>query len=277
VPLARRLLGRFGVYAGALAVVGFALLPFYWMVLTSVKTDADIVTETPVFWPSEFNLGRYEIAFERGFGEALRNSLLVASGTVVVGLLLAIFAAYVLARFEMPLRRYLLLLVMTVQMFPLVVLIIPLYGVFVDLHLLNTFYGLVLVYLAFALPLAIYMLRGFFASIPKDLEEAAMVDGCTRMQAIRKVVLPLVGPGLAATSILLFITAWNEFIIALNFTTDTEAQTLPVALTRFTGRGLVDWGGVMAFSTMMVVPVVIFFLLVHRRLTTGLVLGATKG
>jgi N,N'-diacetylchitobiose transport system permease protein len=277
VPLARRLLGRFGIYAGALAVVGFALLPFYWMVLTSVKTDADIVTETPVFWPSEFNLGRYEIAFERGFGEALRNSLLVASGTVIVGLLLAIFAAYVLARFEMPLRRYLLLLVMTVQMFPLVVLIIPLYGIFVDLQLLNTFYGLVLVYLAFALPLAIYMLRGFFASIPKDLEEAAMVDGCTRMQAIRKVVLPLVGPGLAATSILLFITAWNEFIIALNFTTDTEAQTLPVALTRFTGRGLVDWGGVMAFSTMMVVPVVIFFLLVHRRLTTGLVLGATKG
>jgi ABC-type glycerol-3-phosphate transport system permease component len=273
----RRALGRAGLYAAALALVAFALLPFYWMVLTSVKTDADIVTETPVYWPNEFNLERFGLAFERGFGDALRNSLLVAGGTVLAGLVLAAFAAYVLARFEMPLRRYLLLLVMTVQMVPLVVLIIPLYGLFVDLHLLNTFYGLIIVYLAFALPLAIYMLRGFFASIPKDLEEAAMVDGCTRMQAIRKVVLPLAGPGLAATSILLFITAWNEFLIALNFTTDTDAQTLPVALTRFTGRGLVDWGGVMAFSTMMVVPVVIFFLLVHRRLTTGLVLGATKG
>jgi N,N'-diacetylchitobiose transport system permease protein len=274
---ARRALGRVGLYVAALAVVAFALLPFYWMVLTSVKTDADIVTEKPVFWPNELNLDRYGLAFERGFGDALRNSLLVAAGTVLAGLLLAAFAAYVLARFEMPLRRYFLLLVMTVQMVPLVVLIIPLYGIFVDLHLLNTFYGLVIVYLAFALPLAIYMLRGFFASIPKDLEEAAMVDGCTRMQAIRKVVLPLAAPGLAATSILLFITAWNEFIIALNFTTDNDAQTLPVALTRFTGRGLVDWGGVMAFSTMMVVPVVIFFLLVHRRLTTGLVMGATKG
>jgi ABC-type glycerol-3-phosphate transport system permease component len=274
---ARRALGRVGLYVAALAVVAFALLPFYWMVLTSVKTDADIVTEKPVFWPNELNLDRYGLAFERGFGDALRNSLLVATGTVLAGLVLAAFAAYVLARFEMPLRRYFLLLVMTVQMVPLVVLIIPLYGVFVDLHLLNTFYGLVIVYLAFALPLAIYMLRGFFASIPKDLEEAAMVDGCTRMQAIRKVVLPLAAPGLAATSILLFITAWNEFIIALNFTTDNDAQTLPVALTRFTGRGLVDWGGVMAFSTMMVVPVVIFFLLVHRRLTTGLVMGATKG
>jgi ABC-type glycerol-3-phosphate transport system permease component len=274
---ARRVLGRVGIYAAALAVTAFALVPFYWMVLTSVKTDADIITETPVFWPDKFNLERYGLAFERGFGEALRNSLLVATGTVLAGLALAAFAAYVLARFEMPLRRYLLLLVMTVQMFPLVVLIIPLYGIFVDLHLLNTFYGLVIVYLAFALPLAVYMLRGFFASIPKDLEEAAMVDGCTRMQAIRKVVLPLAGPGLAATSILLFITAWNEFIIARNFTTETDAQTLPVALTRFTGRGLVDWGGVMAFSTMMVVPVVFFFLCVHRRLTTGLVLGATKG
>jgi N,N'-diacetylchitobiose transport system permease protein len=273
----RHALGRVGIYAAALALVAFALLPFYWMVLTSVKTDADIVTETPVFWPNELNLERYGLAFERGFGDALRNSLLVAGGTVLAGLVLAAFAAYVLARFEMPLRRYFLLLVMTVQMVPLVVLIIPLYGIFVDLHLLNTFYGLIIVYLAFALPLAIYMLRGFFASIPKDLEEAAMVDGCTRMQAIRKVVLPLAAPGLAATSILLFITAWNEFIIALNFTTDNEAQTLPVALTRFTGRGLVDWGGVMAFSTMMVVPVVIFFLLVHRRLTTGLVMGATKG
>jgi ABC-type glycerol-3-phosphate transport system permease component len=274
---ARRMLGRAGIYVAAFAIVAFALLPFYWMVLTSVKTDADIVTETPVFWPSEFNLDRYGLAFDRGFGTAFRNSLLVATGTVVVGLALAAFAAYVLARFEMPLRRYLLLLVMSVQMFPLVALIIPLYGIFVDLHLLNTFYGLVIVYLAFALPLAIYMLRGFFASIPKDLEEAAMVDGCTRMQAIRKVVLPLAGPGLAATSILLFITAWNEFIIALNFTTEADSQTLPVALTRFTGRGLVDWGGVMAFSTMMVIPVVVFFLLVHRRLTKGLVLGATKG
>jgi N,N'-diacetylchitobiose transport system permease protein len=274
---ARRVLGKVGIYVAALALVAFALLPFYWMVLTSVKTDADIVTETPVFWPDELNLERYGLAFERGFGDALVNSLLVATTTVLAGLMLAAFAAYVLARFEMPLRRYLLLLVMTVQMVPLIVLIIPLYGIFVDLHLLNTFYGLVIVYLAFALPLAIYMLRGFFASIPRELEDAAMVDGCTRMQAIRKVVLPLAAPGLAATSILLFITAWNEFIIALNFTTDTDAQTLPVALTRFTGRGLVDWGGVMAFSTMMVIPVVIFFLLVHRRLTTGLVLGATKG
>ncbi|HUH08246.1 MAG TPA: carbohydrate ABC transporter permease [Egibacteraceae bacterium] len=272
-----RVAKRAWVYAAALALVVFSLLPFYWMVLTSVKPDAEIITATPQFWPSSFDFSRYARVIERGFTTEFLNSLRIAAGTIVTGIGLAAFAGYTLARFDIPLRRYLLLLVMTIQMFPLIVLIIPLYGVFVDLGLLNRWYGLVVLYLAFALPLGIYMLRGFFAAIPKDLEEAAMVDGATRMQAIWRVVMPLTGPGLAATSIFLFLSAWNEFVIALTFTSQATSRTLTVGLTQFVGRNATDWGGIMAYSTMMIIPAIVFFLAVHKRLTSGLVLGATKG
>lgn len=275
--MTRRLAGRIGVYAAALLLAGFTAIPLWWMLLTSVKPDAQIVSRTPVLWPSELILDRYPAVITGGFGRNLANSLIVSTTTVVLAVGFAFLAAYVLARFNLAWRQYLLLAVMAIQMFPLVVLVIPLYRTLQQLGMINTYRGLVLSYLAFTLPLAIYILRGFLAAIPRDLEEAAQVDGATRAGAMLRIVLPLAGPGLAATAILAFITAWNEFLFALVFTTTADRAMLPVALTSFMGRGLTDWGMVMTASVLFTLPVIAFFIAIHRRLTTGLVVGATKG
>lgn len=268
---------RAGMYLIAVVLAGFSVFPLVWMAITSIKPRSDILTAEPVFWPSEPVWSRYADVIERGFGTALVNSLVVTLSTVAVGLLVAILAGYALARFDLPFKRYLLMVVLATQMFPLVVLIIPLFIVMRQLDLLGTYTGLVISYLSFTTPLAVWILRGFFQSIPADLEAAALVDGCTRFGAIRRVVLPLAGPGVAACSIFTFISAWNEFLMALTFIQDDNRYTLPVALTSFAGRAATDYGAIMAFSVLFTIPVVIFFLSVHRRLTGGMIAGAVKG
>lgn len=275
--LLRRRAGRFGVYASALLVALFSVFPLFWMLLTSVKPRAEIVTRDPVFWPSAFQLERYGDVLARGFTTYLGNSLLVSVTVTFVGVLFAALAGYALARFDMPLKRYLLLLVLATQMFPVVVLLIPFFTVMRRLDLLNTYTGLIVTYMSFSIPLAIWILRGFFRGIPDDLEEAAMVDGCTRFGAMWRVILPLAGPGIAACSIYVFIAAWNEFLFALTFTSSDAMRTLPVALQAFIGRDATDHGAIMAASTLFTIPVVVFFLFVHKRLTEGMVSGAVKG
>jgi ABC-type glycerol-3-phosphate transport system permease component len=201
----------------------------------------------------------------------------VATGTTVAGVAVAALAGYALARFDIPLRRYLLLMVMGVQMFPLVVLIIPLFVVMKALGLLDSWVGLVVAYLSFTTPLAVWLLRSFFETIPRELEEAAMSDGATRFGAMIRVIFPLAGPGLAATAIFSFIAAWNEFLIALTFINKESLRTLPVALSAYVGQEQADWGAIMAGSVMFTIPVVIFFLAVHKRLTTGMVAGSVTG
>lgn len=272
-----RRLSRAGVYLGAVAVGLFAAAPFAWMALTSIKPDGEITTSTPVFWSSEPTLARYGEVLDAGFGRALGNSLRVAGATTVAGVVVAALAGYALARFTLPLKRYLLLGVMSVQMFPMVVLIIPLFAVMRRLDLLNSWAGLVLAYLSFTTPLAVWMLKGFFESIPKEMEEAAMSDGATRLGAMIRVVLPLAGPGLAATAIFSFIAAWNEFLFALTFLQEEEAKTLPVLLQSFAGQFQADWGLIMAASVLFTLPVVGFFLAVHRRLVEGMVSGSVTG
>ena len=265
------------VYAAVLAVGAFSLFPFAWMLLTSVKKDSEIFTSEPVFIPDEPGLGRYAEVFADGnFTRALLNSTIVAVSTTLLGIAVAALAGYALARFRLPLRRYLLILVLSVQMFPLIALIIPLFVVMRNLNLLDSYAGLVLAYLTFTVPLAVWMLRGFFRSIPPELEEAAMVDGATRMGAMVRIVLPLAGPGIAAASIFAFISAWNEFLFALTFITEDEMRTLPVMLQSFIGRTQSDWGAIMAASVLFTLPVVAFFLLVHRRLTEGMIQGGVK-
>lgn len=265
------------LYLAAIAVGLFSVFPLAWMVITSIKPTDQILTSVPVFWPTSPVVTRYVEVIERGFLTFLRNSLVVSVSTTLIGVAVAAFAGYTLARFDLPLKRYLLLLVLSVQMFPLVVLIIPFFSVMRSLGLLDSYIGLVITYLSFSTPLAVWILRGFFQGIPQDLEEAAMVDGATRMGAIMRVVMPLAGPGLAACGIFVFIAAWNEFIFALTFISDEDMRTLPVALQSFIGRGQTDFGAIMAMSTLFTAPVVIFFLLVHRRLTSGMVAGAVKG
>jgi ABC-type glycerol-3-phosphate transport system permease component len=264
-------------YLAATVVGLFAVFPLVWMVLTSLKPQADIVTAEPVWWPSEFEWGRYRRVLDTGFTTYLRNSLLVAAGTTGFGLLVATFAGYALARFRMPLRRYLVLVVLATQMFPVAVLLIPFFIVMRNLGLLGSLWGLVIAYLAFITPLMIWILRGFFLSIPDDLEDAAMVDGCTRFGAMWRIILPLAGPGVAAVSIFAWIAAWNEFLFALTFIRSDSLRTLPVGLTQFAGRDATDHGAIMAASVLFTLPVVVFFLFVHKKLTTGLVAGAVKG
>jgi ABC-type glycerol-3-phosphate transport system permease component len=266
------------LYAAVLAVGAFSLFPFAWMALTSIKKNSEIFTRKPVFVPSAPTLDRYaQIFADSDFTRPLLNSTIVAGTTTVLGIAVAALAGYALARFRMPLQRYLLVLVLSVQMFPLIALIIPLFVVMRTLDLLNTYTGLILAYLSFTIPLAVWMLRGFFRSIPSDLEDAAMVDGCTRMGSLLRIVLPLAGPGIAAASIYGFISAWNEFLFALTFMSDERMYTLPVMLQSFVGREQSDWGAIMAASVLFTLPVIVFFLLVHKRLTQGMVQGGIKG
>ncbi len=264
-------------YAAAIAVGLFAVFPLFWMVLTSVKPQSEIITPEPVWWPSSFEFDRYPRVLGAGFTTYLTNSLLIAVGTTVLGLVVATFAGYALARFALPLRKYLVILILATQLFPLVVLLIPLFIVMRNLDLLGSLWGLVIAYLAFITPLTIWILRGFFLSIPADLEEAAQIDGCTRFGAMWRVILPLAGPGIAASAIFAWIAAWNEFLMALTFIRTDALRTLPVGLAQFAGLEQTDHGAIMAASTMFTVPVVIFFLFVHKKLTTGMVAGAVKG
>jgi ABC-type glycerol-3-phosphate transport system permease component len=266
-----------GIYSAAAVVGMFSVAPFAWMLITSIKPDSQIQTRRPVFWPSEPTLSRYGDVLDSGFATALKNSLIVAVGTTVAGVVVAALAGYALARFDLPMKKYLLLLVMSVQMFPVAVLLIPLFVVMGDLHLLNSWLGLVIAYLSFTTPLAIWMLRSFLETIPKEMEEAAMTDGATRLSAMVRVILPLAGPGLAATAIFSFIAAWNEFLFALTFLNDDDKRTLPVALQSFIGLQQADWGLIMAASVLFTLPVVVFFLLIQRRLTSGMVAGSVTG
>jgi ABC-type glycerol-3-phosphate transport system permease component len=273
----RSLLQNVALYTAAGAVGLFAVAPFAWMLLTSIKPDGDILRSTPVFWPSAPTLSRYGEVFDAGFARALANSLKVAGATTVAGVTVAVLAGYALARFALPLKRYLLLGVMSVQMFPMVVLIIPLFAVMRRLDLLNSWTGLVIAYLSFTTPLAVWMLKSFLETIPKEMEEAAMSDGATRIGAMVRVVLPLAGPGMAATAIFSFIAAWNEFLFALTFVKQESAKTLPVLLQSFVGRSQADWGLIMAASVLFTLPVIGFFLVVHRRLVEGMVSGSVTG
>jgi N,N'-diacetylchitobiose transport system permease protein len=255
------------------------IFPVYWMVVTSFRRRVDIQSVDPTPLPAPATLDNYRSVFDRDFFfGALRTSVLVTVGTVLLALLVAFLAAVAIARYRFLGRKAFIVTVLLVQMVPSEALIISLFRVMDGWQLTNTVIGLTLTYLAFVLPFTIWTLRGFVAGIPKDLEEAAMVDGASRVRAFFTVTLPLIAPGLVATGVFAFIQAWNEFIFALVIMNRPDSQTLPVWLQAFNaGARGTDWGGVMAGSTLITIPVLVFFLLVHRRVTSGLTAGAVKG
>jgi N,N'-diacetylchitobiose transport system permease protein len=207
----------------------------------------------------------------------MRNSAVVAVGTVLIGAVFSLLAATAVARFRFKGRNTFLILLLIVQMIPSEALLIPLFLMVKRLGLYDQLAGLIVVNVGLTLPFGIWMLRTFVAAVPKSLEEAAWIDGAGRFTTFWKVLFPLVAPGLVATSIFAFITAWNELIFALVLMNDSSGYTMPVALQYFFGQKGTDWGAIMASSTMMTIPVVVFFLLVQRRMVTGLVAGAVKG
>jgi ABC-type glycerol-3-phosphate transport system permease component len=261
------------------ALVGaFALFPVYWVAITSLKSRDEIYTRTPDLWPNHPRWHTYSAVLGEGHvGRALLNSLIVAGATMVLCLIIGSLAAYALTRFDIPLRRGLLLLVLMTQMFPLVVLVIPLFVLERKAQLLGTWSGLVLAYLAFTVPLAIWVMRSFLLAIPEELEHAARIDGATRLGAFVRVILPLAAPGLATCAVLCFLEGWKEFMLALTFMNDEQRKTLPVVLQSFVGRGDTDWASIMATSVIYTLPVVVLFLLLRKHLTTARMTGAVKG
>jgi N,N'-diacetylchitobiose transport system permease protein len=262
-----------------ITVFVIAAFPVYWMVLTSFRRGVDVQKATPQFLPAPGTLANYRKVFRRDFfWTAVKNSLTVTLLVLVLSLFIAFLAAVAVSRFRFRGRRAFIIAILLVQMVPAEALIISLFRILDGWQLINTILGLTLTYLAFVLPFTIWTLRGFVANVPKELEEAAMVDGSSRFRAFMTITLPLVAPGLVATGIFAFIQAWNEFIFALVIMNRPEKQTLPVWLQAFNeGAKGTDWGGVMAGSTLMAIPVVIFFLLVQRRVASGLTAGAVKG
>ncbi|MEV4757958.1 carbohydrate ABC transporter permease [Micromonospora sp. NPDC049559] len=274
---------RVAANLAGLVVAAFAVFPVFWMISTSVKPNREIFSATPRPLPAHPTLEHYrdvlagELIPGVGFPRFLANSALVAGATVLLSGLIALLAATAVARYRFRLRTSFLVMLLVVQMIPLEALVIPLFLMIRRLGLYNTLPSLILVYLGFSLPFAVWMLRGFVAAVPKDLEEAAAIDGANRFQVFWRILLPLVAPGLVATSIFSFITAWNELIFALTFISTENRYTAPVALTFFFGRDDTAWGAVMAASTLLTLPVMIFFVVVQRRMVTGLTAGAVKG
>ncbi|MFC3999168.1 carbohydrate ABC transporter permease [Nocardiopsis sediminis] len=266
-------LARAAAVAGVLV---FTLFPAYFMLVTAFSGETTTGSESLL--PASVTLENFRyVLVEAGFLTYLGNSLVVALVTVVGSSLVALLAAVAVARFRFRLRTTMLVMLLIVQMVPLEALVIPLFLQVRDLQMLNTLLGLSIVYIALALPFAVWMLRGFVAAIPQEVEEAAYIDGASWPRMFWSVLLPLTAPGLVATGIFSFITAWNEFILALTFLNEGEKYTVAVGLRQFYGQYTTDWPSVMAASTIITLPVMVFFLLVQRGLVSGLVHGAVKG
>ena len=281
-PLARKRLGKIALNAAGLLVFLFAIFPVYWMVSTAFKTRDQIFTTDFIPFPTHFTFEHIDRVLSEGVaGHSIwlymRNSAIVAVGTVLIGSVFSLLAATAVARFRFKGRNTFLILLLIVQMIPSEALLIPLFLSVKRLGLYDQLAGLIVVNVGLTLPFGIWMLRTFVAAVPKSLEEAAWIDGAGRLTTFWKVLFPLVAPGLVATSIFSFITAWNELIFALVLMSSSSGYTMPVALQYFFGQKGTDWGAIMASSTMMTIPVVVFFLLVQRRMVSGLVAGAVKG
>ena len=268
---------KFANISGIFAIVlmGF---PVYWMVTTSFKPKDEILTVSPSLVPHSFTLTNYIQAITKdGFLQALWNSVIVVFFTVIISMAVALFAAIAVARMQFRGKRIYIASILLVQMLPLTALLIPLFLLLTKLNLTDKLFGVILTYVAFVLPFVVWTLRGFLVNIPTELEEAALVDGCTKPQAYRRILFPLMAPGLVATAIFAFIQAWNEFLLAYILLSSPAKATMPVWLAGYTNRFGTDWGPLMAASTIAAIPVVIFFSLIQNRIATGITAGAVKG
>jgi multiple sugar transport system permease protein len=260
------------------AIVIFCLFPFYWLINISLKSGADLQSSNLI--PPHPTLDNYQSIFENSdFTKSLRNSAAVALITTALSLSVGAFCAYALARLKLRGKFVILAIVLTISTFPQIAIAAPLFKLWSDIGLFNTWTGLIIPYLTFALPLTVYILVSFFREIPRDLEEAALVDGATPFQAFRKVVVPLAAPGLATAGILTFIGAWNEFLLAVTLTSSSKARTVPAAIAFFTGATEHDvpYGSIAAASVVISVPLILLVLFFQKRIVAGLTAGAVKG
>jgi len=259
-------------------IVIYCLAPFYWMVVSAFRRPNDQGQNTLI--PQPFSMENFKAVFSPGvgFGRSLVNSVVVAGTTTILTLIFGTFAAYTIARMEFRGRSLVAAIIIAMSMFPGIALIVPLLKLFTDIGWINTYQAMIVPSLSFALPLAVWTLATFFRQMPKELEEAAMMDGLTRGQAFRLIIIPLAAPGMFTTAIITFIAAWNEFIIALSMVNEKSMQTATVAISRFTGITNFDtpFGTQMAAGVIVTVPLVIVVLIFQRRIVAGLTAGGVK-
>jgi N,N'-diacetylchitobiose transport system permease protein len=255
------------------------VFPVYWMISTAFKPDDQVNSLTPTWFSLRPTVSHFRDAIHHPFfWNDVVNTIIIVSITVVIAMTLAFLASVAVAKYRFTGRKLFIVLIIGIQMIPGAGLIIPLYVVLARYHQVNVLSGVIIVYITAVLPFSIWTLRGFILGIPKDLEEAAMVDGSTRLGAFVRILLPLVAPGLVATSVFAFITTWNEYLFARILLNDQSKQTLTVWLSYFLGTSRnTDWGALMAGSTLTAIPAVIFFLLVQRKIAFGLTAGAVRG
>jgi N,N'-diacetylchitobiose transport system permease protein len=256
-------------------VMGF---PVYWMVITALRPSQEILSYHQKLYPSSVTLDQFKRAMDMpNFWNNAKSSVIISGFSVVIAIGIGLLAAYALARFRFWGRRGLMITLLVVQLVPATSMLIPIYIQLNKAGGLNQYWGVIAVYSATTLPFSVWMLRGFIVNIPRELEESAMVDGCGQMAAFRRVVLPLLAPGLVAASIYALMTAWNEYLFAYVLLQDNSKYTLSIWLLDFTGQRGTDYGALMAGSILIALPVVIFFLFVQRKVASGLTAGAVKG
>lgn len=261
-----------------LAYVVFALFPLYWLLKVSVTPNKLLYSEGIKMWPSRTSFEHFEFVLKHSeFPTFFKNSLIVSGSTAVIVTVLASLAGYAMSRFTFRGKYWIVTLMLLTQMFPLVMLVAPIFKMLSPLGLTNSLTGLVIVYTAFNVPFATFLMQSFFDGIPKDLEEAAMIDGATQFVAFRQIILPLTLPGIAATLGFVFTAAWSELLFSLMLISGNDTATFPVGLLSFVSKFSVDFGQMMAAGVMALIPACLFFLLIQRYLVQGLTAGAVKG
>lgn len=267
-----------GKLAAILFYLTFALFPLYWLLKISITPDQLIFTEGTALWPTDATLENFgKVIWQTDFLRFFWNSLIVSLASAAITTVIAAGAGYAFSRFRFRGQKLVIALMLLTQMFPLLMIIAPIYKIVAMLGLLNSLSSLILVYTAFNIPFATFLMQSFFDGIPKDLEDAAMMDGCTRFQALRKVILPLTLPGLGATLGFIFTAAWSEVLFALMLIRSEDSMTFPVGMLTFVSKFSVDWGQMMAAGVLALIPSCLFFIFIQRYLVQGLTSGAVKG
>lgn len=263
------------VYLTILAVI--AIFPLLWIILSSLKGKGEIASNPTAFFPQVISFENYQIVFEQmGFGTNVLNSILIAGGTTLLAITISCLGAYGIVRFMPRLGNAITRVLITTYMFPAILLAVPYSIIMGKLGLVNNRIGLIIVYMTFSVPYAVWLLVGFFKTVPLEIEEAARVDGATKIQTFTKVVMPIVAPGVVAVAIYTFINAWNEFLYSLILMNSSSKMTAAVALKSLEGQEVLDWGVMMAASALVVIPSVIFFMLIQKRIAGGLAQGSIK-
>lgn len=269
-----KILGLLGMAVFLIVII----FPFYWQVVTSFKDPKDISLMPTELWPSRFSLEFFKSVFvNHNFAMYLKNSIVVAVGAMAITILMAFPAAYAFSRINFKFKKFIKNFILLSNMFPIIAIVTPMFIIFKNMKLINTYAGLIIPSVIITLPMAIWTLIAFIDKLPYELEEAAQVDGCSLMQSITRIILPLTAPGIFTTAIIAFITAWNEFMFALILVTRDEMRTVPVAISMFPGQFTVPWGDMAAASIVATVPIVVVVLICQKKIVAGLTSGAVKG